>query len=324
MARILGSGLLTFAHLHGDAQAGFTQANCRRLQPFAKAIPLVILVATLYAAVVLLALAWCCLPGLRARLNQAAMQALTALAQRCRSLASVAGHSGSSNRLGGRLRSSMPAIQWPQFKAWHGLMMALFLAVPMATLLLRQQHAYDGFDHTQSRSADARISGLLHGEQLVPPARLPPDLFTTHEVEKAHPLAASANRQWELLNSDFRQRLLSVFKVMREEHGYEMVLIEGYRSPERQQQLFQQGPHVTHAGAGQSYHQYGRAADCAFLKDGRIVISERDAWAARGYALYGAVAQSAGLEWGGGWRKLQDLGHVELRHPDGLQSLAAR
>ncbi|WP_369803336.1 M15 family metallopeptidase [Pseudorhodoferax sp. Leaf267] len=47
--------------------------------------------------------------------------------------------------------------------------------------------------------------------------------------------------------------------------------------------------------------------------DGRIVISEKDPRAARGYDLYGAVAQSAGLVWGGSWRSLKDLGHVELR-----------
>ncbi|TDM08527.1 MAG: hypothetical protein C4K60_03555 [Ideonella sp. MAG2] len=75
------------------------------------------------------------------------------------------------------------------------------------------------------------------------------------------------------------------------------------------------GGHVTRAGGGQSYHQYGLAADCAFLRNGKVVISEADPWAAKGYELYGQMAQSVGMVWGGSWRSIKDLGHVELRRP---------
>jgi len=98
---------------------------------------------------------------------------------------------------------------------------------------------------------------------------------------------------------------------MKERHGYDMALIEGWRSPERQAELATQGSAVTNAGAWQSYHQYGLAADCAFYRDGKLVISEKDPWAMRGYRLYGEIAQAAGLIWGGNWKML-DLGHVEL------------
>lgn len=201
--------------------------------------------------------------------------------------------------------------------------LALLLLAPAAALLLRQWHAYDGFDHTWRAESNGHIAELLRGEQLVPPPKLPPELFTTREVEQARPLAASASRQWELLDADFRQRLLLAFKLMREQHGVEMVLIEGYRSPERQAQLASLGDKVTHAGPGQSYHQFGLAADCAFLIDGRIVISERDPRAARSYELFGSVAQSTGLVWGGAWRSLKDLGHVEQRRAGVLQARPA-
>lgn len=72
------------------------------------------------------------------------------------------------------------------------------------------------------------------------------------------------------------------------------------------------GSNVTQATAFQSYHQYGLAADSAFFRDGKLVISEKDPWAMRGYALYGQAAESVGLVWGGRW-KMMDLGHVELR-----------
>ena len=45
-----------------------------------------------------------------------------------------------------------------------------------------------------------------------------------------------ASRDWTLLDSMFQQTLLKVFLRMREQ-GYEMALIDGYRSPERQNKL---------------------------------------------------------------------------------------
>jgi peptidoglycan L-alanyl-D-glutamate endopeptidase CwlK len=99
---------------------------------------------------------------------------------------------------------------------------------------------------------------------------------------------------------------------MKEKYGYEMALLEGYRSPARQDLLAKMGSAVTNARAFQSWHQYGLAADCAFWREGKLVISEKDPWAMRGYKLYGEVAESLGLTWGGRWT-MMDLGHTELR-----------
>ncbi|QDZ30541.1 M15 family metallopeptidase [Noviherbaspirillum sp. UKPF54] len=160
---------------------------------------------------------------------------------------------------------------------------------------------------------DPVVATLLIGEQLVPPSPLPPDLFLAGDLDLIRPGIASASRDWALLDNEFRQRLLGVFRSMAK-HGYQMALLEGYRSPERQAILARLGPQVTNAGAYQSYHQYGLAADSAFFRSGKIVISERDAWAMKGYQLYGEYAESAGLVWGGRWR-MMDFGHVELRKP---------
>ena len=196
---------------------------------------------------------------------------------------------------------------------------AVLVLAPVLPLALRRFLELEGYDHRLSREVNEQVAGLLRGEQLVPPPPVPPEWFTTREVEAARPLIRGASRQWELLDAQFRQRLLVIFKLMHEQHGYEMVLLEGYRSPERQAQLAALGPMVTRAGAFESYHQYGLAADCAFLRDGRIVISEQDPWAASGYALYGEVARSVGLTWGGGWRSIKDFGHVEMRRDGVLQ-----
>jgi len=207
---------------------------------------------------------------------------------------------------------------WQQLRAHRtGLAAALatLLLLPGLTLGLRHWWRFDGYDHTTSRAVDAHVAALLQGEELVPPPPLPPELFTTREVEAARPLLGSASRQWELLDAEFRRRLLLLFKLLKEQHGYEAVLLEGWRSPERQAALAQLGAHVTQAAPNDSYHQHGLAADVAFLREGRIVISERDPWAMRGYEHYGELAASLGLEWGGRWRSLADYGHVELRRP---------
>lgn len=200
----------------------------------------------------------------------------------------------------------------------HALVIAasavLLAAPPLVAFSLRGRHTLDAFEAERAHDPDALVATLLRGEQLVPPPPLPPEVFTTAEVELLRPQLAGADRKWELLDADLRQRLLLAFKLMRERHGYEMALIEGYRSPERQTLLQSLGPSVTNAGAFQSYHQYGLAADCAFVQDGKLVISERDPWAMRGYALWGEVTESLGLTWGGRW-KLMDFGHVELHRP---------
>jgi len=188
---------------------------------------------------------------------------------------------------------------------------ALVLLPPLAGWLVGGKVA---LPESGVRSINPQLESLLRGERLVPPPPLPPMVFTSAEVTVVRPMLDTANRNWTLLDPEFSQRLLVVFKIMREQHGYEMALLEGYRSPERQNQLADVGNNVTSARAFQSYHQYGLAADCAFMRDGHLVISERDPWAMRGYQLYGEVAESVGLNWGGRWT-MMDFGHIELRKP---------
>jgi len=218
-----------------------------------------------------------------------------------------AGHSA------GRAWSS--SLRWAERHAGVCVLgLAVMAGVPLGAAALRTMFPVSSYDHRLSRPVDEQVAELLRGESLVPPPPLPPELFTTREIEQARPMTATASRQWELLDEGFRQRLLMVFKQMREQHGYEMVLLEGYRSPERQAALAALGPSVTQAGPFESLHQHGMAADCAFMRDGRIVISERDPWALRGYEKYGEVARALGLTWGGDWRSLKDYGHIEWRN----------
>ena len=164
------------------------------------------------------------------------------------------------------------------------------LATPPLIAIALRGHQLFQYDDTL-RAPDEKVAALLNGEQLVPPPPLPPEVFATREVEQLRPALVDASRDWNLLDPDFRTRLLLVYKIMHEQYGYQMALLEGYRSPERQDRLAKMGGSVTNAAAFQSYHQYGLAADNAFLRDGKLVISEKDPWAMRGYQLYGQVAE---------------------------------
>jgi uncharacterized protein YcbK (DUF882 family) len=125
------------------------------------------------------------------------------------------------------------------------------------------------------------------------------------------------SRTWKELDAEYSNRLASVFVVMRQQHGYEMTMLEGYRSPERQDSLFNGATGVTQARGFQSYHQYGLASDCAFLKNGKLMVDARDPWTLKGYKLFGEVAKSVGLVWGGSWA-MKDFGHTELHAAKGM------
>ncbi|AOA58849.1 M15 family metallopeptidase [Acinetobacter larvae] len=201
------------------------------------------------------------------------------------------------------------------------------------------------------KEVDPQIYALLNGEMLTPPPEVDEklvDIAITEAIQLEQKYQAAnpdhtafnlelnneimsqtrhgqlenqvVDRKWDRMNPRYKQRLLMVFKIMRERYNYELVLLEGYRSPERQNML-SGNRNTTLAKAYQSYHQFGLAADVAFKRNGKVVISERDPWAMRGYELYGEVAESVGLTWGGRWKSIKDFGHTEYRMP-GLKKTA--
>jgi peptidoglycan L-alanyl-D-glutamate endopeptidase CwlK len=191
------------------------------------------------------------------------------------------------------------------------------------------------------KKTDPQIYSLLNGEILTPPPEederlMDAEIIAAMQIEQSYrqqsPVMHSSlivpdnsephhhfdstaiDRKWQRMHPRYKQRLLMVFKTMKERHGYDLVLLEGYRSPERQNKL-SGNIHTTRARAFQSYHQFGLAADVAFKRSGKVIISERDPWAMQGYRLYGEVAESVGLTWGGRWTSIQDYGHTEYRMP---------
>jgi peptidoglycan L-alanyl-D-glutamate endopeptidase CwlK len=113
--------------------------------------------------------------------------------------------------------------------------------------------------------------------------------------------------------------------VAMDAEGYPMIVTDGLRTSEEQHRLFTQGRTapgriVTNANGldRRSNHQtrlppspyagYGCAVDMTFLDErGRPTWDLRLPW-----ARYGQVAKAQGLVWGGDWKSLRDMPHIEL------------
>ena len=97
------------------------------------------------------------------------------------------------------------------------------------------------------------------------------------------------------------------------QEGIELQVVSGYRSPQEQHRIYQQGrstdgPVVTNAKAGYSKHNFGVAFDVAPVKNGKAHWpNDSDLW-----NKIGKIGKSLGLRWGGDWAK-PDLPHFE--HP---------
>ena len=124
------------------------------------------------------------------------------------------------------------------------------------------------------------------------------------------------SNSWEFLHYEYAERLNNVLTSLKEA-GYEPIVLEGYRSPERQNELMEGGK-FTQAKSFQSYHQFGLAADIAFLKKGKPVLNLKEKWVMDAYKLYGELAEKNGLVWGGKWT-MKDYGHTELQLRDAFK-----
>jgi len=101
------------------------------------------------------------------------------------------------------------------------------------------------------------------------------------------------------------------FLRMAQERGFHLKVTEGFRTWERQEELYAQGRTkrgkvVTWARGGHSWHNYGRAIDVAFIENGKLT------WEGNWNEL-GPIGEAAGLEWGGRWKgKKCDTDHFQF------------
>jgi peptidoglycan L-alanyl-D-glutamate endopeptidase CwlK len=94
--------------------------------------------------------------------------------------------------------------------------------------------------------------------------------------------------------------------------GYQIEIFEGFRSPDRQQRLYNQGRVnaervITYAKPWESWHQYGLAVDIALDTD----PGPKKQWYwSRDMEIYKSIAEvfkTYGFTWGG----LRDAGHYQ-------------
>lgn len=88
--------------------------------------------------------------------------------------------------------------------------------------------------------------------------------------------------------------------------GQPVRITEGFRSIERQNELYAQGRTkpgniVTNAKGGESLHQYGVACDFVFVKEGYN----------GNWELLGKIGERLGFSWGGRWTSFKDKPHFE-------------
>ncbi len=186
------------------------------------------------------------------------------------------------------------------------LVFFVVLASMVVTLAVGGRHWLERPNAAEIKfTTNARLAFL--DEKLVLPSPLPPSVFLGSD----RPALESADRDWAKLQPVFRQTLLMLLSRL-SARGYEFILLEGYRSPERQEMLAALGPHLTQARAYESQHQYGMAADLVPIRNGALAFNFEDPWSKVAYLEFGREAKLIGFVWGGDW-KLQDYGHIEFR-----------
>ncbi|MED3562791.1 M15 family metallopeptidase [Bacillus xiapuensis] len=103
--------------------------------------------------------------------------------------------------------------------------------------------------------------------------------------------------------------------------GITVVITDGFRSAEDQDQLYQKGRTtagtiVTNARGGESYHNYGLAVDFALKTSSGNVIWDRNYDGNQNgipdWNEVVAIAKNLGFQWGGDWAQFKDYPHLQM------------
>ena len=129
-------------------------------------------------------------------------------------------------------------------------------------------------------------------------------MFTTEKIKKLN-----AERLAKV-KPELREKVEKLIDLANRA-GHVLLVTQGFRSIEEQNNLYAQGRTrpgkiVTNARGGKSNHNFGTAADLAFIVDGEV------SWNEKLYLEIGVWASEVGLNWGGNWKSIKDKPHVEL------------
>lgn len=118
----------------------------------------------------------------------------------------------------------------------------------------------------------------------------------------------------DTLDPEFHNKISSVRLDFLKETGYELAVISCTRTIKEQHALYVESKDgdgiadgITNADGGQSAHNFGLGCDCAPLRGREIWWdAPRSLW-----DMYGKIAKQYGLVWGGDFKSITDLPHVE-------------
>lgn len=110
--------------------------------------------------------------------------------------------------------------------------------------------------------------------------------------------------------------------TVEEELGIQLRVIQGLRTFEEQNELYNQGrttpgSKVTNAKGGQSFHNYGLAVDVVIMKNGQAV------WTKVPNEVVD-IGTSLGFEWGGNWKSFKDYPHFQMTFGNTIKQLQAK
>lgn len=117
------------------------------------------------------------------------------------------------------------------------------------------------------------------------------------------------------LEETFRDKVIEVIRICKEEHGITMVPTSGLRTIAEQDKLYAQGRTtkgsvVTKAKGGQSPHNFQRAVDCCPTDSkGNLNWNAKDSV----WKTYADVAASQGLVAGYYFKSFKDMPHIESK-----------
>ncbi len=106
--------------------------------------------------------------------------------------------------------------------------------------------------------------------------------------------------------------------------GVDVMVTTGLRSFAEQSRLYAQGRTmpgniVTHAKAGQSYHNFGLAFDFVVVKNGRAIWDQNH----KDWKRFVEICKAHGFDWGGNWRTFKDYPHLQGSGVPDLSELLA-
>lgn len=111
------------------------------------------------------------------------------------------------------------------------------------------------------------------------------------------------------------RKFLALAKGVAGSLGCDYQMISGNRTWAEQDALFAQGPTVTRARGGSSWHNFGIAGDFGVFKDGDYLDDGSRAQqilAERVHKAVSLTAGEAGMSWGGNWKSIVDTPHFQL------------